>query len=473
MRVTLVPVYDFGSWAGLERTFMGRTAAQGKLALSVNGIDEAPKIGLRQWMAMATDAGVDPESVVEEVRAVARTLPDAIAQARGDARATDENREQGWVDRRTEATTHYAKRRAARLEREIESRARKGRGRGLRATRSSKTRKPGNEGRNDGQADSEHEQGPSRDTPGVTRIQPPGAETKTPPQPTPKAQSESRTAWGKRREGSRDGDMGKLEEMDWNDERGVQRSAVLRYVEDGLHHAHALAFDFVAYAQTEAEASGALSRIVEAEIETGRVRGRPEILDCPAPERFWRRAGTDQGRRTAQRTGNAGGLETSEDAEDERREAELDETGRANRRYKARLFAELGRESARGDGAHTHLTTRIMSGVARIFEHARKREIRQALASIPPLSGTRWDALIAASAETMARKHGLAVPAWVEERERFLNDVWCMAVSDEGVVPALVLAPIGYVRRNIVPDLGSLARRCEDPLKGAWRESWQ
>ena len=139
--VTLAPVYDFGSWAGLERAVAGRTPAQGKLALSVNGIDEAPKIGLRQWMAMAAEAGVDPEEIVDEVRAVGRTLPDAIAQGIIEAAGTDENREQGWVDRRTQASVDYARRRARALDKEIESRARKGRGRGLRLIDSSETQK--------------------------------------------------------------------------------------------------------------------------------------------------------------------------------------------------------------------------------------------------------------------------------------------------------------------------------------------
>ena len=129
-RVTLAPVYDFGSWAGLERTFAGRGEAQGKLALGVNGIDEPSRIGVKQWIAMAEQAGADTEGTVEEVKAVGRALPEAIAQARAEAQTTDENRDQGWVDRRVEATVRYAQRRARALEQEIESRARKGRSRG-------------------------------------------------------------------------------------------------------------------------------------------------------------------------------------------------------------------------------------------------------------------------------------------------------------------------------------------------------
>ena len=141
-RVTLAPVYDFGSWAALERAFARRGEAQGKLALSVNGIDEAPKIGVRQWMAMAANAGLDAEEVIDEVRAVGRTLPGAIAQAQTEARVTDENREQGWVDRRAQATIDYATRRAKALETEIESRARKGHARGLRFAQRSPPEEP-------------------------------------------------------------------------------------------------------------------------------------------------------------------------------------------------------------------------------------------------------------------------------------------------------------------------------------------
>ena len=128
-RVTLAPVYDFGSWAGLERTFTGRGQAQGKLALGVNGIDEPSRIGTKQWIAMTKQAGLDPDQTVEEVRTVGRALPEAIAQARTEAQTTDENRDQSWVDRRIEATVRYAERRARAFEHEIESRTRKGRSR--------------------------------------------------------------------------------------------------------------------------------------------------------------------------------------------------------------------------------------------------------------------------------------------------------------------------------------------------------
>ena len=139
IRVKLAPVYDFGSWPGLERAVAGRGQAQGKLALSVNGIDEPSRIGMRQWMGMAVEARIDPDGVIEEVRAVGRTLPDAIAQAAREARETDENREQGWVDRRTHATVDYARRRARAFEGEIESRTRKGHGRKLRAIDTKRT----------------------------------------------------------------------------------------------------------------------------------------------------------------------------------------------------------------------------------------------------------------------------------------------------------------------------------------------
>ena len=141
-RVTLAPVYDFGSWAGLERTFAGRGEAQGKLALGVNGIDEPSRIGAKQWAAMAEQAGLDTEGTIEEVRAVGRALPEAIAQAQAEANTTDENHDQGWVDRRVEATVRYAERRARALEHEIESRARKGRSSGTRRTKPSKSRTP-------------------------------------------------------------------------------------------------------------------------------------------------------------------------------------------------------------------------------------------------------------------------------------------------------------------------------------------
>ena len=48
-------------------------------------------------------------------------------------------------------------------------------------------------------------------------------------------------------------------------------------------------------------------------------------------------------------------------------------------------------------------------------------EQRAALAERMPLTGTKWDALLAATVEHVAWLHGHERPAWADERGRFLD----------------------------------------------------
>ena len=59
-------------------------------------------------MAHATECGLDPEETIEIVRATARRMPDAVAQARDEARTSDENKAQASVDRRVAEILRYA-----------------------------------------------------------------------------------------------------------------------------------------------------------------------------------------------------------------------------------------------------------------------------------------------------------------------------------------------------------------------------
>lgn len=49
---------------------------------------------------------------------------------------------------------------------------------------------------------------------------------------------------------------------------------------------------------------------------------------------------------------------------------------------------------------------------------------RRILSKAPPLSHTPWDALLAATAEHFAERHGHETPPWTNERERFLDKPW-------------------------------------------------
>ncbi len=69
----------------------------------------------------------------------------------------------------------------------------------------------------------------------------------------------------------------------------------------------------------------------------------------------------------------------------------------------------------------------IVCGLPRGFHARSVVEQRAALAKRVPLTGTKWDALVAAMVEHVARLHGHAPPAWVDEPERFLDKTWVVS----------------------------------------------
>ena len=70
----------------------------------------------------------------------------------------------------------------------------------------------------------------------------------------------------------------------------------------------------------------------------------------------------------------------------------------------------------------------------------------------PPLTGSRWDVLLAAVVEQIARLHDHAIPAWVEEPERFLEDPWVIARSREIASESVLFAPGAFIRHSVFPD---------------------
>ena len=100
-RITIAPLYDVSSARGLKN--IDQTLAIGiarQLGLT--------RIRPRVWMAHADKCGLDPEETIEIVRATARRMPDAVAQARDEARTGDENKAQASVDRRVTEILRYA-----------------------------------------------------------------------------------------------------------------------------------------------------------------------------------------------------------------------------------------------------------------------------------------------------------------------------------------------------------------------------
>ena len=101
-----------------------------------------------------------------------------------------------------------------------------------------------------------------------------------------------------------------------------------------------------------------------------------------------------------------------------------------------------------------HETPRFLMAV----ESKRREEILEAG---PSLTGTRWDALLAGLVEHLAGLHGLAVPAWCDEPERFVDPPWVVigAVGSRSVVRA----PAAFLRHGALPDPMDLDARGGEP----------
>ena len=99
--ITIAPLYDVSSARGLKN--IDQTLAIGiarQLGLT--------RIRPRVWIAHASECGLDPEETIEIVRATASRMPDAVAQARDEARSSDKNKAQASVDRRVTEILRFA-----------------------------------------------------------------------------------------------------------------------------------------------------------------------------------------------------------------------------------------------------------------------------------------------------------------------------------------------------------------------------
>ena len=83
----------------------------------------------------------------------------------------------------------------------------------------------------------------------------------------------------------------------------------------------------------------------------------------------------------------------------------------------------------------------IVCQLPRSFHGSRPAEQRAALAERVPLTGTKWDALLAAMVEHVAWLHGHERPAWVDEPERFLDATWVVADTPWTRLYSVIFAP--------------------------------
>ncbi len=93
-----------------------------------------------------------------------------------------------------------------------------------------------------------------------------------------------------------------------------------------------------------------------------------------------------------------------------------------------------------------------------LFDLSRERQV-ELLGERPPLTGTRWDALLAAVVEHMCEIHDLPVPEWTEEKERFREIAWIVGNTHEERLVATAYAPAAFIRHGALPDPRSLDAR--------------
>lgn len=108
----------------------------------------------------------------------------------------------------------------------------------------------------------------------------------------------------------------------------------------------------------------------------------------------------------------------------------------------------------------------LMHDLPRPFHQLQPALQARALRDPAPLTGTDWDALLAAVVEHVARLHGHPVPAWAEEAERFLDPPWVISACPETARESVLFAPAAFVRHGAFPDLASLDAR------GGERHTW-
>ena len=104
----------------------------------------------------------------------------------------------------------------------------------------------------------------------------------------------------------------------------------------------------------------------------------------------------------------------------------------------------------------------ILHDLPRRFHRLGGAARRAALRAAPRLTGTRWDALLAAVAEHVAWLHDLPLPAWVDQPERFLQETWVLARTRQIRLESLMYAPPAFLRHGAIPDPRDLDSRGGD-----------
>jgi hypothetical protein len=93
-----------------------------------------------------------------------------------------------------------------------------------------------------------------------------------------------------------------------------------------------------------------------------------------------------------------------------------------------------------------------------LFEAAPNSRRAAMVADEPARVGDeRWDAMLAATAEHVCYHHGLAVPQWSADPDRFLDSWWFVSPYRSLHASALVSSPAAFANRGVFLHADSLA----------------
>ena len=103
----------------------------------------------------------------------------------------------------------------------------------------------------------------------------------------------------------------------------------------------------------------------------------------------------------------------------------------------------------RADWSDADIYRAIVCNLPRRLHALDAQTRRTVLSKAPPLTGTRWDALLAATAEHVARRHADPLEPWMDEPERFLDTPWLANTRLHFMRwEALCHAPAAFVRHG-------------------------
>ena len=108
----------------------------------------------------------------------------------------------------------------------------------------------------------------------------------------------------------------------------------------------------------------------------------------------------------------------------------------------------------------------IVTGVSRHFHGIDDARRARMITEAPRITGTHWDAVIAATVEHVCRTHGWTAPAWTEDPNRFLTVPWAQRSGRLEQETALADCPAAFIRRNVFIDPRNLDAR------GGETETW-